>query len=236
MKKLLHLCVVIAFCSCAALSLAQSNNDTIPVNKTNDFIIEGSGKNTMWENASWIALDKIDTNKTSYQTKFKILYSTKGIYVLFDGSDNKITSTYQHDFENLFNADVYEVFFHPQPSTPLYFEYEISPLDKELVLLIPNLKGRINGWTPWHYEGERKVMKAINIKEAEGKMIGWTAELFFPFKLLEPLENNYPSSGTIWHANFCRLDYDSGRMIKWSWSPIKVSFHEFLQFKKIKFN
>lgn len=221
---------------CCMIGNAQSNHDTVQVMKTVDFTIDGKGSHKKWETAQWVELNKIDTNTTPYQTKFKILYSTKGIYVLFDGSDHTITSDYQHDFENLFNADVYEVFFHPQPSTPLYFEYEVSPLNKELVLLIPNLKGRINGWTPWHYEGDRKVTKSIHVKEEDGKMIGWTAELFFPFKLLEPLENNYPSTGTVWNANFCRLDYDSGKMIKWSWSPIKVSFHEFLQYRKIRFN
>jgi len=44
-----------------------------------------------------------------------------------------------------------------------------------------------------------------------------------------------PSSGTTWNANFYRLDYDSGKMIKYSWMPIDHSFHEFEKFKPIKF-
>ncbi|HEX5023909.1 MAG TPA: carbohydrate-binding family 9-like protein, partial [Agriterribacter sp.] len=180
----------------------------------------------------------LDSGPT-YESKFKILYSVKGIYVLLNGVDKKITSTFENDFENLFTADVFEVFFHPDPVTPLYLEYEVSPLDKELVLLIPNLNGRASGWTPWHYTGEKKVKKKVTVKGGEmrsGADINeWTATLFFPYTLLSPLANIPPQGGTIWNANFCRLDYDSGKMIKWSWSPVSRSFHEFKKFLSLRF-
>jgi hypothetical protein len=66
-------------------------------------------------------------------------------------------------------------------------------------------------------------------------MRGWSAELFIPFALLSPLQNTPPSKGTVWHANFCRLDYDFGKMMKWSWSPVKQSFHEFRAFRPVRF-
>jgi hypothetical protein len=212
--------------------------DPLPVKRCTDFAITGKGENAAWQKTGWINLHQIDTGKP-YETKYKILYSSKGIYVLFSGDDEKITSTFENDFDNLFNADVFEVFFHPDPSTPLYFEYEISPLNKELVLLIPNVKGGAYGWTPWHYSGERKVKKNVHIEggqmQAGATIRSWSAELFFPYALLSPLSNIPPKSGTIWNANFCRLDYDSGNMIKWSWSPVERSFHEFKKFRSIRF-
>ena len=81
--------------------------------------------------------------------------------MLFSGDDEKITSPYKNDFDNLFNADVFEVFFHPNPGEPLYFEYEISPLNKELVLFIFNRHGKFGGWMPWHYEDKKVVKKVI---------------------------------------------------------------------------
>lgn len=212
--------------------------DPLPVKRCTDFAITGKGENAEWQKTNWINLHQIDEGK-EYETKYKILYSVKGIYVLFSGEDERITSTFENDFDNLFNADVFEVFFHPDPSTPLYFEYEISPLNKELVLLIPNLKGGAYGWTPWHYSGERKVKKNVHLEGGQmqpGAVIrSWSAELFFPYSLLSPLSNIPPESGTIWNANFCRLDYDSGSMIKWSWSPVEQSFHEFKKFRSIRF-
>ncbi len=72
--------------------------------------------------------------------------------------------------------------------------------------------------------------------EVGGSIKTWTAEVFFPYTILGLLTNVPPVSGMIWNANFCRLDYDSGYMIKYSWSPaIQKSFHEIDKFQSIKF-
>jgi hypothetical protein len=164
-----------------------------------------------------------------------MMHSSKGIHVLMDGVDGKVSSIFRKDGEELYLGDVFEVFLHPEPSTPLYFEYEVNAHDRELVLLIPNLGGRLLGWLPWRYEGARKVVKKVRVNEGPDGMRGWSAELFIPFALLSPLQNTPPSKGTVWHANFCRLDYDFGKMMKWSWSPVKQSFHEFRAFRPVRF-
>lgn len=211
--------------------------DSLYINRIEqDFSPDGKGTNEQWAQTNWVALPKIDTNYTPYTARFKTLYSSKGIYVLFEGTDNKVTSNYRKDFSDMYKADVFEVFLHPNPDIPLYFEYEINPFNKELVLLIPNLKKGAGGWQPWHYEGTKKTIKKISIQKEKGKMTGWMAEVFIPFSLLSPLENNPPVKGSRWKGTFCRLDYDSGKMIKWSWSPIQVSFHEYRNYKTIIFN
>src|SRR6266487_1054930 len=133
--------------------VTYSVNDTpLIVRHCPDFIISGKGESREWQKTNWVALNKIDTGGKEDESKFKILYSTTGLYVLFSGQDEKITSPYQNDFDDLYNADVFEVFFIPYPAEPVYFEYEISPLNKELVLLIINKSGKFGGWVPWHYE------------------------------------------------------------------------------------
>lgn len=167
------------------------------------------------------------------------MYAENGMYVLFEGMDNKITTTFVNDFENLFKGDVFEVFFQPEEATPVYLEYEINHLNKELVLLIPNLRGRATGWIPWHYEKNRRVQKFVHLSGGKAKPGGtiqsWTAELFFPFELFSPLGNVPPKSGTQWKANFYRLDYDTGKMIKWAWHPVERSFHEYERFGTLVF-
>lgn len=167
------------------------------------------------------------------------MYSEKGIYVLMEGDDQRITTTYNADFSDLYLGDVFEVFFHPDPKVPLYFEYEVNALDKELVLLIPNLNGAIMGWLPWKYEGDNKVQKKVRVQGGEPAMnasiSAWSAELFFPYSLLQPLIKGAPKKGTVWHANFYRLDYDTGKMTRWAWSPVERNFHEFKRFGSIRF-
>lgn len=224
------------FVYCAKASDTLVVNDTLLVNPTKDFEVDGKGSHANWQLTAWQEIPKIDSNTTLYTSRFKILYSEKGIYLLFHGTDNRTTSKYKKNFSNMFNGDVFEAFFHTDPSMPLYFEYEINPYNKELPILVPHLKGGVMGWRPWHYEGSRKTRKAVNIERESGRMNAWTAEIFLPFALLQPLSNNYPKTGSVWMANFCRLDYDTGKMIKWAWAPIAVSFHEYKKYKPIKFN
>ena len=219
------------------ISLHSFAQDSLFINRIEqDFRPDGKGTNEHWAQTNWVALPKIDTNYTPYTSRFKTLYSSKGIYVLFEGTDHKVTSNYRKDFSDMYKADVFEVFLHPNLDIPLYFEYEINPFNKELILLIPNLKKGAGGWRPWHYEGAKKTIKKISIQKEKGKMTGWMAEVFIPFSLLSPLENNPPVKGSRWKGTFCRLDYDSGKMIKWSWAPILVSFHEYRNYKTIIFN
>lgn len=216
-----------------------SGGKPLLVKKCDDFNVTGKGNNAEWGKTEWNLMTKLDTGGQNYESKFKILYSFTGIYVLLNGKDNKITTGFDRDFEDLYKGDVFEVFFHTNPKSPLYFEYEINQLNKELVLIIPNFKGKFYGWIPWHYENERRVKKMVDITggkmEANAAINSWSAELFFPYKLFNPLENVPPESGTIWNANFYRLDYDSGNMMKWAWAPVKKSFHEFEKFWPIEF-
>lgn len=232
-----------AFCQVESSNHFTNTNffiDTaLLVHRYNDFSVTGKGDNEVWQKTNWVTLKKLDAGGKNYESKFKILYSQKGIYVLFSGDDDRITSTYESDFDDLYNADVFEVFFHPDKQVPAYFEYEINPLDKELVLLILNTHGKFAGWLPWNYKGEKRVIKKVKITGGEMKpgasIKHCTAELFFPYQLLNPLHNVPPASGMRWNANFCRLDYDSGNMIKWSWAPVKESFHEFEKYLPIVF-
>ena len=220
---------------------ASESQKIVPlvVRKCSDFDLTGEGDNSEWGKTEWNYLTKLDEGGKIYTTKFKILYSAKGVYVLFSGDDDKISTRYDKDFDDLFKVDVYEVFFHTDPNTAVYFEYEVNQLGKELVLLVPKINGAAHGWIPWHYEKERTVKKMINVMG--GKMISnaviksWSAELFFPYELFTPLGNVPPKSGTIWNANFYRLDYDTGKMIKWAWSPVQESFHELDKFRPIQF-
>ncbi len=242
MKLLLSIaCIFYYYAASANTLITKSPGTDTPlfVHKCADFTITGKGENPEWQKTQWVSLNKIDKGGKEYESKFKILYSATGIYVLFSGEDDKITSTYTKDFDNLFNADVFEVFFHPDISEPVYFEYEISPLNKELVLLILNRNGKFGGWIPWHYEDKNKVIKNVIISGGQMKpgasIKSWTAELFFPYRVLNPLLNVPPVSGTRWNANFCRLDYDSGNMVKWAWSPVEKSFHEFKKYYALQF-
>lgn len=241
MKVLLFVWAMVFPCFSAVLGHKDLQLDVpgLLVKKCADFNLTGNGDDKEWNKSEWHLLNKLDSGGPDYESKFKILYSAKGIYLLFSGSDRKITTRYKEDFDDLFKGDVFEVFFHPNLNLPFYFEYEINHLNKELLLLIPRFNGSFHGWMPWHYDGGRKVKKVVRVSggrpEINASIKGWTAELFFPNELLKTFTDVLPVSGTVWNANFYRLDYDSGNMIKWAWSPVERSFHEYKRFGAIQF-
>lgn len=222
--------VLLIFLSLPLVGLSQQAKlATIKITTTADFKLSGNGKAPEWSATSWITLPHREGPR-KYETKVKLLYSTTGIYGLFFCEDQVITSTLKEDNADLYNEDVVEIFFWPDESAPLYFEYELSPYNYELPILVPNDKGTFFGWLPWHYEGERKTRHATNI---EGK--SWTAEFFIPYALLKPLANVPPTQGTTWRCNFYRIDYDQGAS-EWSWQPTRTNFHDIESFGTILFN
>ncbi len=217
----------------------ESETNVLTVKQCLDFEPDGTGQHPEWQNAAWIDLQKLPGGDLTYRSRFKIMYSSSGIYMLMDGDDQKITSDYTEDQSDMFNADVFEVFLHPDTNYPIYFEYEINALGKELAILVPNIGGDFIGWQPWHYEGVRKIKRAVTVhggnQEPFSDITGWTVELFFPYAILKPLVQKTPQSGDVWNGNFYRLDYDEGVQVKWSWAPIERSFHEFEKYGQLVF-
>ena len=204
-----------------------------------DFEVNGSGDNAAWKSAEWTPLRRRQPDGHPYDTRFKSVYSKTGIYFLIDGTDRKLTATMAEDFMDLWNEDVYEVFLWTDERYPAYFEYEISPLNHELPILIPNFNGQFLGWRPWHYEKDRKIRKATTVsggqKTSGAAIQGWRAEFFIPYVLLRPLQNVPPKPGARWRFNVYRMDHDDGNRTQWDWAPVGDSFHEFEKYGEMIF-
>ncbi len=209
------------------------------VQRTEDFEVTGDGSAPVWTKATWEPLHRRGAGLLPYDTQVKVLYSKKGLYVLAESTDKKLTATIKEDFQNLWLEDVFEVFLWPDERDTVYFEYEISPLNTELPIIVPNLEGKFLGWRPWHYEGGRKIRKATSAVGGEVKpgaeVSGWKAEFFIPYDLLSPLRNVPPKAGTRWRANFYRMDYDDKKTTSWDWARVGPGFHEFQKFGTLVF-
>lgn len=215
--------------------------ETLTVSKTSDFKVTGEGGSKNWARTGWIEIPIRELSKKTQErtTRIKILYSETGLYFLFDCTDTKLTSSFNADFMDLWKEDVVEVFLWPDGRSPTYFEYEISPLNFELPILISNKNGELARWMPFHYEKDRRVVHATSVRGGERKsgaaVSGWIAEFFIPYQLLRPLNNIRPQPGTKWRANFYRVDYDDGKPVSWSWQLTGQSFHDYSKFGYLLF-
>jgi len=219
--------------------ITHENRDSAGVLKVKhvaDFVITGDGSAVSWKNSEWITLPQRSGTATGYQTQVKVLYSDLGIYCLYQCEDNKITATLKADFLDLWNEDVVEAFFWPDEAVPMYFEYELSPLNYELPILVPNIKGNFFGWRPWHYEGGRRIKHATHLSKKNQDVTALTAEFFIPYALLTPMTNVPPRKGTQWRANFYRIDYDQGEAT-WQWQLVQEQkFHDYERFGTLQFD
>jgi hypothetical protein len=227
----------IIICTCALNSgslVANPLHDSVTVKKCSDFKITGDGQADTWSSTEWINLLQQDPGNLSYRTEVKVLYSETGIYFLFKCADKKLTTSMKADNLNLWEGDVVEVFLWTDENFPVYFEYELSPLNFELPIMVPNNKGKFLGWLPWHYEGDRKTQHATSVtggKLEDGSPVtAWFAEFFIPYKLLAPLGNVPPVKGTRWRANMYRIDYDNGSEMAFAWQETSKTFHEYNKF------
>ena len=168
------------------------SHDSITIKKCRDFKITGNGVSEAWNKTGWINMVQQEPNTFYYETRVKVLYSETGIYFLFNCEDKKLTSTMKADNLNLWEGDVVEAFLWTDENFPVYFEYELSPFNFELPIMVPNNKGNFSGWLPWHYEGDRRTQHATSVTggkmESGSTISGWIAEFFIPYKLLDTVK------------------------------------------------
>ena len=210
-------------------------DSVMPVVACSDFVITGDGSNPEWNKTSWVTLTQ-EESASPYFTRFKILYSPRGIYCLYLCGDKNITATMKGENLDIYREDVIEAFFWADESVPVYFEYELSPLNYELVLMVPNYHGDFLGWIPWHYSGDRLTRHAVSMthNDKDNSLLSWTGEFFIPFELLKPMVQTPPVKGTRWRANFYRIDYDQPPG-HWLWMPVLTNFHDYQHFGTILF-
>lgn len=226
--------VLITIGSFASSVSAQALSE-MTIQKTSDFTITGNGSSEEWSDIDWTELLQRTNlqNDSDRKTFVKVLYSETGIYFLFRCEDDSVSATITSDFEELWYEDVVEVFLWPNESEEVYFEYELSPLNYELPILVSKTDAGQSHWIPFEYsykdgDSRKTVHKtsATGGKLKSGETITeWRAEFFIPFELLIPLKNRVPQSGTTWRANMYRVDYDYAST-NWTWQPITTNFHD----------
>ena len=192
-----------------------------------------------FDGCEWNVLARVGGEKP-YQTFFKMGYSDSGLYFLFHCTDRKKSCSEMKDGDDLYTEDVLEIFLRPDSRYPVYLEYELSPLNKELVLMVSHNGELFYGWKPFHYEGGRKT-RHITWSEKGAlrpgrELMSWEAMCYLPFSLLEGIVPAAPVPGTVWTGNIFRIDYDGQDISRYGWdTSCGTEFHDYEKFGEIRF-
>lgn len=154
-------------------------------------------------------------------TNVTVARDAERLHVRFECEDSRPWATITRRDGPLYQEEVVEVFLDPFGDMECYFEIEVNPLNTVLDLMLRRIG---KGWRKeleWRCEG-LETSTAMTPR-------GWTASMAIPFTALvaEP-----PASGTVWRANFLRIDRPEGCPRELSaWSPtFRNGFHEVERF------
>ena len=208
---------------------------TLTALSTGDFAL--SPRAPQWSKALPQTVEPV-SGPLSYRTTVQVLYSPTGLYLRFCCEDRRLSCSCLKNMGSLYTGDVAEAFFWPREDLPVYFEYELSPLNKELCLLVCNT-GSYYGWTPFEYQGRRRTRHYAKVAGGEqapfAGCTGWECGAFIPFALLEGLCPP-PKAGDRWRAGFFRIDYDEEQPTHFAWDPdTGKEFHQFRRFGTLLF-
>jgi hypothetical protein len=176
--------------------------------------------------ASLALVENVTGNAPQQATQVTIARDAGHLHVRFECEDAQPWATITRRDGPLYQEEVVEVFLNPFGDLECYFEIEVNPLNTVLDLMLRRIG---KGWRKefaWTCEG---LETSVSMTET-----GWTASLAIPFAALvaEP-----PASGTIWRANFLRIDRPAGCPRELSaWSPTgRAGFHEVDRFGFVEF-
>jgi hypothetical protein len=214
--------------------------DSVIIPSCSDFPLDGAGSHPAWAASPWLELSQVDGPHPGYRTRTKLMYSSTAFYALVECSDHFITCSGLPDMGALFTEDVVELFLWPDERMPLYLEYELSPLNAELVLLVSNREGTFHGWLPFDYHGGRRCRHETRIiggtRAAGAAVSGWTAEFAIPWTLFSGVGEIPPDQHSRWHLNLGRIDYDEGRRRHATLSArTGANFHDYRSFLPVRF-
>ena len=158
-----------------------------------DFQVTGTGDHASWSKAAWTPLRRRQPDGQPYDTRFKCVYSTTGIYFLIDGTDRKLTATMTEDFMDLWNEDVFEVFLwtdeRTRSTSSTRSRRSTTSCRSSFRTSAASSSAGVRGTTRRIGSSRRRRRSPGGAKQSGATIQGWRAEFFIPYALLRPLQN-----------------------------------------------
>lgn len=222
---------------CAAVWSASGQPSHIPASPSYDVKAAPADHAALLaaDDAAWRGAELLTWVPAPYETRFRALWSDKGLYLRWDADDPAPWHTMTKRDEHLWDEEVVEIFLDPSWKGTGYWELEISPAnvvcDVRMVDVYPNVTSDLT----WDHDGLETSVR--HEKDAAGKPVRWVATAFAPWTGFArlPVEASValpPRAGDVWGFNIFRIERPNGPAdpksgnVSRAWSPTgKPSFH-----------
>lgn len=171
-------------------------------------------------------------------TRAWLVWDDDALYFAASMTDHELRSFGKKRNDQLWNGDVFELFFKPSTTSPRYYEFQVNPLSVVLDLPIPERGYPFETLAARPPGGFEAVAVADGTIDQPGNLDrSWTVEGRIPWTYFAPTGGR-PSVGDIWSFALCRYDYgpDGTKPILMSSAPLtQPSFHRFEDYGRLTF-
>ncbi len=179
---------------------------------TTPIVIDGRLDETAWR-AAQIATRFTDIfhkdRRVALQSRVRLLWDEDYLYASFAAMDDDVWATKTERDAALWEEEVVELYLDPDGDRLNYLEFEVNPLGTPIDLLIP-YAGAQAEWqkcAQWNCAGLAAAARVFGTPDDRtDRDHGWTAELAIPFAALPAEQGVPPLAGTLWRAQFFRID------------------------------
>ncbi len=201
-----------------------------------DFDLDGRLVNPLWQTATPVCIEQATQDGTvrpELSTAVRLLWSDKYLYLAYACPFTRLTVFEPPRFDrkrfdlakagvSLWDRDVVEAFIGADPRNPRHYtEFEVSPTNERLDLVIVDLPEKDFAWTSQFQSGVK----------VEAKTKVWTCEMRIP---LTALSETKPSVGARWRLNLFRCDRANKALLAWS-PTLNGTFHTPERFGVLEF-
>ncbi len=177
--------------------------------------IDGKLDEASWQKAAWTD-PHVDIEgvmrpvKPYYETRTKMLWDDKYLYVAADMEDEHVWGTLTERNAVIFNDNDYEVFIDPDGDSHNYYEFEMNALNTVWNLHLTKPYKHAGQWKVREMPGQKSgvhVLGTLNDPTDIDK--GWTVEIAFPWSAMTEYANATcpPVDGDQWRLGFSRVQW-----------------------------
>lgn len=207
-------------------------NNEIPTHAcrraTRPMRLDGTLTDPEWDRAEPIKLVRVESGLTPrYATTARLLWDDDHLYIAFVCEDPDIWGTIHERDGNLYKEEVVEVFIDTDSNGTDYYEFEVSPHNVLLDLLIEWRDGKMRGDRTWDCEGWRTAVRVEGtLDDRTDTDTRWTVEMAIPWKSLAKLPHTPPQPGDRLRINLYRIDRAADGDEYSAWSPTgAINYH-----------
>ena len=202
--------------------------------------IDGKLDEPAWKEASTTGpfVGTMDGSPAKQQSSARVLWDDKNLYVAFEFQDTDIWSTLEKHDDKLWTQEAAEMFIDADGDGKTYVELQVNPRNVTFDSWLPTYRANDNAW-------DAPLLTAVQVSgtldNRDDTDTGWTVEMQIPLTVakgrLAEMRGVPPVVGTMWRANFFRMDQAKSKpQMGSAWSPPLVGdFHALDRFGVLHF-